>query len=226
MRKSLMPDNRRGEKVFPREFLSTIKREAELIPGIKVRMQNNIMFVRQEEGSVLGMEFFESFVKQLQGLAYHERESNRESLIVTRINASTVEVRQAYQTKMFLTNLIFKASVSSIGFMALFMLNRFENLKYFKQLRHVLEEQKSLSSVNVVRFRKPTSLGISLAQSKRRGQMSSHNKSSVNCFATCYPPSKRKLLQVKGPTEVVGISISGSPSRSDYLFSIYQKHNH
>jgi hypothetical protein len=111
-------------------------------------MQNNLLYIRQEEGSVIGMEFFEGYVKQLQALVYHEREANRESLIVTRINTSTVEVRQAYQTKMFLTNLIFKASVSRIGFMALFMLNRFENFKYFKQLRHVLEEQKSLSSVS------------------------------------------------------------------------------
>jgi hypothetical protein len=107
-------------------------------------MQNNLLYIRQEEGSVIGMEFFEGYVKQLQALVYHEREANRESLIVTRINTSTVEVRQAYQTKMFLTNLIFKASVSRIGFMALFMLNRFENFNILSNLDMFLKSKSRL----------------------------------------------------------------------------------
>lgn len=68
---------------------------------------------------------------------------------MTRMNTTTVEVRQFYQTKMFLTNLIFKFSSASISFMALFMVNRFENFKYFRQLRHVLEVQMSLSRVRL-----------------------------------------------------------------------------
>jgi hypothetical protein len=96
---------------------------------------------------LLGMEQFDSFINRLKILIKNVNKASHESLILTKINTTTVEVRQAYQTKMFLTNLIFKSSITTISFMALFMINRFENFKYFKQLKHALEMQMTLSSV-------------------------------------------------------------------------------
>lgn len=71
---------------------------------------------------------------------------------MTRINSSTIEIRQAYQTKMFITDKIFKSLNQQISFMGLLMVNRFENFKYFRQLKYVLEDQKSLSRVNFLTY--------------------------------------------------------------------------
>lgn len=127
---------------------------------MSVSHHNNVLYVRLEEDSRLALEFYEALLIRLDAVIRHCNESNHESLIATRLNTTTIEIRQAYQTKMFLTNLIFKSSVSSIGFMALFMINRFENFKYFKQLRHVLEIQQSLSSVNHLLMQKADFFGF------------------------------------------------------------------